>query len=110
MENVKVEYDNEPISWVDFDTIFDSDQEDTDATAKWTSVLAIDENGEQILYILVYTHFSEHTITISSIIEAVGGITMMFLYAAFCVIAVIVFLIRIFINPVYLDYLKEKKE
>ena len=112
MENVKVEYNNELISWVDFDTIFNSDQEDTDTTAKWTNVLAINNNGEQIFYILIWIpHFSENTITISSsVVEALSFITAMILYVTISAIVLFVFLSPMLTNIIHRRmYFKKRK-
>jgi hypothetical protein len=58
----------------------------------------LDEAGYVLLdtsdgvFIAVFIpHFSEHTIIISSLIEAVGGITAVIFYAVICIVAVAVF-------------------
>ncbi len=53
--------------------------------------------------------FSEHTITISSVVEAIGGITVLALYILFSVVAIAVFLSRVFTHPVYVNYFRKKK-
>ncbi len=112
MSNVSVLYDNESIAWVNFDTIFNADNV-TSTNAKWTSVLAIDAEGVEILYCLIWVpHFSEHTITISSFVEVVkvlGGITVIIFYIIICVIAAIVFFSRFYARPLYLTFSRKKK-
>jgi hypothetical protein len=87
MKNVTIIYDDAPIPWVDFDTIFTINETNTDA--RWTSVLAIDGTGNEILYCLVWVpHFSDHTISITTgqIIQTLGTILSFSLYIAIIVI------------------------
>jgi uncharacterized GH25 family protein len=98
MNNVSVLYDNEFISRVSFDAIFQGGN-DTNATAKWTSVLAVDSEGNQTLYCLIrIPHFSEHTITISSIakvVAAIGGITAVILYITVIGVVALIYVVPI---------------
>jgi len=78
------------ITKVGFNELLNPDSGEDSAT--WTSVLAYDTSGEPMLFILINTHFSEHTITISSIVEAIGGITAVILHAFICAAVFFVFL------------------
>jgi hypothetical protein len=92
MKNVTVLYDNTSIPWVDFDSIFRSDNETND-TARWTSVLAIDGNGNEILYCLLWIpHFSTHTISITAgqIITALSQLMAIALYIVIIVVLAVV--------------------
>jgi hypothetical protein len=92
MKNVTILYDNASIPWVDFDSIFASGNETND-TARWTSVLAIDGNGNEILYCLLWIpHFSTHTISIttSQIITALSELMAMTLYIVIIVVLAVV--------------------
>ena len=93
MKNISVLYDNQSISWVSFDAIFTPTSALMNAT--WTSVLAIDAEGAEILYLLIWVpHFSEHTISIISftqLVEAFDIITIAIFYSAISIIVVVFF-------------------
>jgi len=92
MNNVTILYDNESISWVSFDEIFHSDNT---TTARWSSVLAIDGEGQEILYCIISAPLSTHTITISSlqhIVEEVGGLMVILFYLGIAVVAAVAFI------------------
>jgi hypothetical protein len=96
-KNITVLYDNIPISWVDFDTLFDVHMHENMSNATWTSVLAIDHQGKEILYCLIYIpHYSEHTITIQTITQAIVGlglgIAVLLFSSVFLVLGVLYFI------------------
>jgi nitrous oxidase accessory protein NosD len=103
MNNIGIIYDNGSIPWVDFDTIFKPDMRtnDTNATARWTSIVAIDKDGNQILYCLLWVpHFSEHEITISTlekVVEAIGMTVALVLYMTVFAILGILYLVPFFL-------------
>lgn len=80
--NVRFKFDGESVEKTDFSQVIDADEE----SPTWTGFI-IDDT----LYILGWIpHFSEHTITISSVVEAVGGIVAVVFYiAVFVVLAII---------------------
>jgi len=82
INNIIFEFDGVPIEKADFNQVIDSEDENN---TKWTGFFV-----GRTLYILGWVpHFSEHTITISSVVEAVGSVTVLALYIAiFVVLAV----------------------
>ena len=86
-DNLEILWDGNTISEVGFSTIFDTDNPDV---AQYSKIITY-ENGEEVGYILLYTPLSEHTITISSVVEAVGGISAIILYILIAIIVAIVF-------------------
>lgn len=50
-------------------------------------LLPTEREGEYV--VLLYTEFSEHTITIKSIIDTLGGLNAVLMYIAFCIVIII---------------------
>jgi hypothetical protein len=66
---------------------------------------------DNVMYCLVYIpHFSYHTVTISSILKTdkVDNIILVILFFISCIVAIIIFLSRIFTHPVYINHFKKK--
>jgi len=63
----------------------------------------------EVFVLVSLPHFSEHTITVYSLVEAIGDVTSVALYVMICIIAGIVFLSRVFTHPVYQNYFRKKK-
>jgi len=97
ISNLQVSYDENEIEKISFIELFSIEGSET--KAKYTSILAYDGNGEETAYILFYIpHFSEHTITISSVAELVviGGLTALALYMVICLLGVSFFVYPVF--------------
>jgi len=103
LNDIVVEYDGEHIDMAtDFGAIFDPSD---DSKATWIGLIT----GE-IFYLLVFfPEFSEHSITIYTVAEAISGITAIIFYVAICVIAGIVFLSHALSGPVIRFTIKRKK-
>jgi hypothetical protein len=84
LEEISVKIDGAEITEItDLETLFNPDNQNS----VYAKVTTIDKS-----YVLVYIgSFSEHTITISMIVEALGGITGVLLYFAFFAVAGIIF-------------------
>ena len=107
LDHFTIEYDGEEINEIsDVSEFFDLEDLEENTELGWLRFLTTEG-----LYVFIrIPRFSEHTITISSVIGALSTITMTVFYTIFCVVAFLVFLTRIFIHPVYLDYLKGEEK
>ena len=61
-------------------------------------------NGGELIF-LSFSHFSEHTITISSVVEAISILTAIMLFISITIVAILIFIV-----PVYHFYFKKVKE
>jgi parallel beta-helix repeat protein len=99
MENIQVVYDNEVITKVNFDVLFNQNK-DTNAESKatWTSMVTLDKNGLQILYCLIWIpHFSQHHLsifTLEQVIETMSSTTALMIYLGFCIVIVVVAIVH----------------
>jgi hypothetical protein len=101
LKNLEVTFDGQHIEMAStIGSIFSSE----DSQPRWIGVFT-----EQGVDILVYVpHFSEHTIIISTVVEALGGIAAVMVYVALCVIAGLIFLSHALSGPV-IQFLAKKK-
>lgn len=103
LDDITVEYDGEVVGMADdIDDILDPSNEDT---PEYLVMIGANE-----IQILVSMPLSAHTIAISSVVKAVGGIIAVILYVAICVIAGTMFLSRFYARPVYLTFFRKKKQ
>ncbi len=104
-KDVKVYFDDEIIEKVRFVELLSLSEEENES--KYARILT-DDN---VMYCLVYIpHFSYHTVTISSILKTdkVDNIILVILFFISCIVAIIIFLSRIFTHPVYINHFKKK--
>jgi hypothetical protein len=89
---IAVEYDGASIERISFSNIFNL--VNTSSNAKYTRILAEAEDGDYVMYCLLWIpEFSEHEITIYTIeevIETIAGITALALYIAIIVVLAII--------------------
>ena len=101
INNLKLTSDGKEIQQVGFSSIIDF--KNTLEKAAWTSINAMDENGEEVTYLLIYSPLSKHTISISSIVEIVGGILSIITY-----FIISIFLVVLFFSPMISKILKRR--
>ena len=103
LDNFKVTYDGVPIDeFINIDEFFDIQG---NTNPGWLGFLTT--TG---LYIFVRVpEFSEHTITISSIVEVLGSTTLFIFYIAICIVAVVVFSSRYYTRALFYAFFKMKK-
>jgi len=100
--NIEVTYDGATIEMGNIADIFDLQGD----APTYGVLITQNEVGDQVLNVLLFVHhFSEHTITISSVVEAISILT-----AALLFISVTIAAILIFIVPVYHFYFRKVKE
>lgn len=92
-DKVVVKYDDVIIERSKDIILFFSAQNNKDSWA----IFPTEQPGKYVILFKI-SHFSEHTITISSVIDALGGITAVTFYAVLSVVAVIVFAGTIYIR------------
>jgi len=98
ISTIEVSCDGEPVQRGTLDVILNPEGNKT--------LYAIISTGENDVHILlVVPHFSEHTITISSL---VGGIEVLIFYIAFCIVAALAFIVHIISGPI-IRYIAKRK-
>ena len=81
--NLIVTFDGVPISMADsIEEVF----EPANGEPVWAAMITEEEKGEEVTIVVAVPHFSEHTITISSIAEVVNIITILLAYIAILVV------------------------
>ena len=102
-EDITIDYDGEQVERtrdiLSFFTTIDYES--------W--ILIPTENSGEYVILFYIPHFSEHTITIHSIVEAVGGITAFMFYIVICIVAGVLFLSRFYMRPLFLTYFRKKR-
>ena len=84
LDELSVTFDGDEIGeTTDFMVLFDGDDEQ----ARYMKVPTVDA-----CYVLVrIPSFSEHMITVSMVVEAIGGVVAVFLYVMICCVALLIF-------------------
>jgi len=102
LDEISVEFDGEQISETsDLYTFFSPDNQDTEY------IMVSTANSS---YVLIHiSNFSEHTITISSVLEGLYGITAAVLYFAFFALAGTLFTITVFVVLYTFIHSKKRK-
>ena len=106
----KLSFDEEEITHLEagFNEVFTP--ESTEDAVQWTSILTYNNQNEPAtLFFFINAPLSEHTITISSVVETITGTTLILLYLAIMVIAGLIFLGYALSGPVIRFILKKKK-
>ena len=82
IDAIMVRYDDTLINEVSISTFLYQPQ------ASENPIYAVIETGDSLAIIVYAPSFSQHTITISSVIETIGGLTALMLYLVFCIVVV----------------------